>query len=153
MGAEYDSNISFYRRLINEAFGKQSSAATDFTKLEEALSYTNQLVMENQYMDPISHYMLSEQIRTKMSEMGLDKAIQTSPDGEAISSHALSPEMAMLMGRTDGISIKPIALLSEYRLNMLKKFIKQGQDIKKNQKLGNDWQEMRESYEKAGNCK
>ena len=36
---------------------------------------------------------------------------------------------------------------------MLKKFIKQGQDIKKNQKLGSDWQEMRENYEKAGNCK
>ena len=85
--------------------------------------------------------------------MGLDKAIQASPDGEPISPHALSPEMAMLMGRTDGISIKPIALLSEYRLNMLKKFIKQGQDIKKNQKLGGDWQELRENYEKAGNCK
>ena len=151
MGAEYDSNMSFYRRLINDAFGQKTQA--EFTKLEEALSYTNQLVMENQYMDPISHYMLSEQIRTKMSEMGLDKAIQGSADGESISPHALSPEMAMLMGRTDGISIKPIALLSEYRLNMLKKFIKQGQDIKKNQKLGSDWQEMRENYEKAGNCK
>ena len=35
---------------------------------------------------------------------------------------------------------------------MLKKFIKQGRDIKKNQKQSSDWGERRQEYEKTGFC-
>ena len=90
-----------------------------------------------------------------MSALGLDKAAQKGLEGtqgDIISPHATSPELALLMGRGDGISIKPMALLSDYRLNMLKKFIKQGRDIKKNQKQSSDWGERRQEYEKTGFC-
>ena len=46
----------------------------------------------------------------------------------------------MLSGTQNGASIKPMALLSEYRINMLKKLIKQGRDMKINQKRSLDWE-------------
>ena len=43
MGPEYDSSVSFYRRLINDAF---SQSNMQFKELESSLSFVNQLVME-----------------------------------------------------------------------------------------------------------
>ena len=95
---------------------------------------------------------MTENIRNELSALGVDKAAQMGLEGtqgDIISPHANSPEIAMLMGRGDGISIKPMALLSDYRLNILKKIIKQGMDIKTNQKRSSDISEMRREYEKT----
>jgi hypothetical protein len=149
MGPEYDSSVSFYRRLIGDAFGNNKEMR--YKDLESALSYTNQLVMENNYMNPMSYFMMTEKIRNDLVELGLDKAAQTGIDGQTLSPHATSPELAVLVGRGDGVSIKPMALLSDYRLNMLKKLIKQGRDMKTNQKrpISEDWNQAREEYEKT----
>ena len=103
-------------------------------------------------MNPMSYFLMTEKIRNDLSALGLDKAAQQGLEGtqgNILSPHATSPELAMLMGRGDGISIKPMALLSDYRLNMLKKFIKQGKDIKTNQKRSSDISELRREYEKT----
>ena len=154
MGHEYDSSISFYRRLISNAFG--SDVAMRYKNLEGALSYTNQLVMENNYMNPMSYFLMTQKIRADLSNMGLDKAITTGLDGtqgNVLSPHSLSPEIAMLGGRGDGISIKPMAMLSNFRLNMLKKLIKQGKEVKINQQRVQDWEEYRQEDIKSGWCK
>ena len=103
-------------------------------------------------MNPMSYFLMTENIRTELSALGLDKAAQKGLDGtqgDILSPHATSPELALLMGRGDGVSIKPMALLSDYRLNMLKKFIRQGRDIKSNQKKSSDWNERKLEYEKT----
>ena len=154
MGPEYDSHVSYYRRLVGEAFG--SSSSMRFKQLEKSLSYTNQLVMENNYMNPMSYYLMTEKIRNDLADMGLDKAAQVGLEGNEsniINPHSTSPELAALIGRGNGVSIKPLGLLSDYRLNMLKKFIKQGVDIKKNQKRSEDWDQTWNEYEKTGYCK
>jgi hypothetical protein len=154
MGPEYDSNVSFYRRLIGDAFG--SNTEMRFKDLESSLSYTNQLMMENNYMNPMSYFLMTEKVRTDLSNMGLDKAAQTGLEGQqgnTLSPHTTSPELAMLAGRADGVSIKPMALLSSYRLNMLKKMIKQGKEIKIDQKRSQDWEEYEMEYKKTGYCK
>jgi len=58
--------------------------------------------------------------------------------------------MKLIQGNNGGVTIKPNALLSDYRLNMLRKIIKQGVDIKKNQKQGDDWSQLRREWEQAG---
>ena len=149
MGPEYDSSISFYRRLIGDAFG--SNKEMGYKNLESALSYTNQIVMENNYMNPMAYFMMTEKIRNDLVAMGLDKAAQKGTTGETINPHATSPELAVLTGRGDGVSIKPMALLSDYRLNMLKKLIKQGRDMKTNQKrpISEDWNQSEQEYYKT----
>ena len=59
----------------------------------------------------------------------------------------------MLGSRAGGVSIKPMAMLSNFRLNMLKKLIKQGKEVKINQQRERDWEEYREEDKKAGWCK
>ena len=155
MGPEYDSSVSFYRRLIADAFGSQSRNLMRFKDLESSLSYTNQLVMENNYMNPISYFLMTEKVRNDLNSMGLDKAVQVGLEGNqgnTFSAHATSPELAVLAGRGDGVSIKPISILGDYRLNMLKKFIKQGRQIKENQKRSVNWEEMKQEDVKAGYC-
>ena len=155
MWPEYDSSVSFYRRLIADAFGSQSRNLMRFKDLESSLSYTNQLVMENNYMNPISYFLMTEKVRNDLNSMGLDKAVQVGLEGNqgnTFSAHATSPELAVLAGRGDGVSIKPISILGDYRLNMLKKFIKQGRQIKENQKRSVNWEEMKQEDVKAGYC-
>ena len=95
---------------------------------------------------------MTQKIRNDLSALGLDKAAQKGLEGtqgDVISPHANSPELVMLMGRGDGVSIKPMALLSDYRLNMLKKMIKQGRDMKINQKRSSNWGDRKKEYEKT----
>jgi|2_EtaG_2_1085320.scaffolds.fasta_scaffold00182_21 hypothetical protein len=152
MGPEYDSHISFYRRLI--ADGQSKDTKLQFEKLHETLSRTQQLMMENNYMDPVSYFVMNENVATDLSNLGLDRVIQggyTEPG--RISPHSTSPDVQMLVGRGDGISIKPLALLGNYRLSMLKRLIKQGQDIKIKQKVPSDTiEDLQRKRRKAGHC-
>ena len=61
----------------------------------------------------------------------------------------MSPELALMAGSSGGASIKPLALLSEYRLSMLRKFIKQGRDIKESQKSSGSVRDSFNEYNKA----
>ena len=151
MGPEYDHNISFFRKMMEDSFG--SNVVNRYDKLTEALSYTNQLAMENNYMNPVSYYLMTENIRSEMTALGLDKVYtHGTVDGntDPLSPYNLSPEMKLIQGNNGGVTIKPNALLSDYRLNMLRKIIKQGVDIKKNQKQGDDWSQLRREWEQAG---
>lgn len=106
-------------------------------------------------MNPISYFLMTEKVRNDLNSMGLDKAVQVGLEGNqgnTFSAHATSPELAVLAGRGDGVSIKPISILGDYRLNMLKKFIKQGRQIKENQKRSVNWEEMKQEDVKAGYC-
>lgn len=155
MGPEYDTNISFYRRLINDAFGKNENLA--LKELEATLSYTNQLLMENNYLNPISYFMMTESVRNKLSAMGLDTASTHTLQGTEeirLSPHDLSPDLAMLAGRGGGASIKPLGMLNDYRMNLLRRFIKQGKDIKLSQRnSGESIRELKERLETGGRCK
>ena len=139
MGNEYDTHVGFFRNLVEAQFGKNK--LSEFKNLEDSLSYTNQLVMQNNYMNPMSYFLMTDNIRTRLSDMGLDKSYTEGLEtGENVKPHTLSPELQMLSGTQNGASIKPMALLSEYRINMLKKLIKQGRDMKINQKRSLDWE-------------
>ena len=156
MGPEYDQNVAFYRRLIDDAFGSADKAK--FREINRVLSYTNQLVMENNYTDPITYFTITDRIRTDLSNLGLNKAAQYGIDGlqlNKLSPHATSPELAMLMGQGNGVSIKPMGLLSEYRMGLLKRFIEQGKNMKNLQKRNGagTMEETYTNYKKAGHCK
>ena len=143
MGPEYDTHMAFYRNLMTEAFGKKS----EFGKLENVLSYTNQLMMENNYLDPVSYYSMQEGIKIQMEKLGLGDALKDLSGSNR--PYSLSPEGMLLGSKNDGVSIKPLGLLSDYRLSMLRRFIKQGRDIKDNQKSSENWKEFKENYEKS----
>lgn len=154
MGAEYDSHVSFFRRLLGDAFGKKQES--NVKELGEVLSYTHQLAMENNYMNPVSYFQMVENVRTRLKKLGLDKPLTTGIDGNTsnkLNPHSLSPELALLAGESGGVSIAPLGLLSKYRMNMLQRFIKQGKDIKKLQKKdGETWEESMTMDRKAGPC-
>ena len=156
MGPEYDTNISFYRRLIEDSFGGQSRQASNYKKLSESLSDTNQLVMENNYMDPISYFTMTENVRKSLDELNVNVAAQKGLEGNDavnLSAHDLSHSNRLLVGTGEGVSIKPMAMLSGYRLSMLRNFLKQGIEIKKNQKRESEtWEDAFEISKKAGHC-
>jgi len=150
MGPEYDTNIEFFRNLINTKL--LNHKGPDYKKLETALSYTNQLMMQNNYLDPISYHLMQEGVRQKLTEMGLGKVITKGIGEEGvseISGYSMSPELALMAGSSGGASIKPLALLSEYRLSMLRKFIKQGRDIKESQKSSGSVRDSFNEFNKA----
>ena len=98
---------------------------------------------------------MTQKIKTDLAELGFDKGLTHGIDGATankLSAYNLSPELVMLGGRQDGVSIKPMNLLNEYRMNMLKQFIKQGKDIKKLQKRqeSETWAEARINQNKTG---
>ena len=156
MGPEYDTNVSFYRRLIDDAFGSGTKMAADYKRLTETLSYTNQLVMENNYMDPISYFTMTENARKSLDDLNIGLASQKGLEGNDavnLSAHDLSHSNRLLVGTGEGVSIKPMAMLSSYRLSMLRNFLKQGIEIKKNQKRESEtWEESFELSKKAGHC-
>lgn len=154
MGPEYDTNVSWYRKVIGEAFNARGGKGK-VEELTNILSHTNQLVMENGYMNPVSYFYMTQKIKTDLAELGFDKGLTHGIDGATankLSAYNLSPELVMLGGRQDGVSIKPMNLLNEYRMNMLKQFIKQGKDIKKLQKRqeSETWAEARINQNKTG---
>jgi hypothetical protein len=154
MGPEYDNNVIFYRRLLDEGIGNPKSMA--FRQATDIISRTNQLAMENKYMDPISYMLMMKGVRQKLSDLGLDKAEQmgvTGGENSNINIHAKESELAVLAGRRGGISIKPMAMLSDYRMGLLRRFIKQGQDIKKHNKGDQEWDDYFKQEETVGNCK
>jgi len=120
------------------------------------LSYTNQLLMENNYMDPISYYLNVKNLRAELERLGLDKAETMGIDGGEISPtniHAKESTLAVLAGERSGVSVRPSQMLTDYKLSMIKKYIKQSQDMKKNEKSTKEWSETKEEFEKAGWCK
>ena len=154
MGSEYDSNVMFYRRLMEEGLGSSDKIA--LREATSTLSYTNQLLMENNYMDPISYYLNVKNLRAELERLGLDKAETMGIDGGEISPtniHAKESTLAVLAGERSGVSVRPSQMLTDYKLSMIKKYIKQSQDMKKNEKSTKEWSETKEEFEKAGWCK
>ena len=154
MGPEYENNLTFYRRLLDEGIGNSKSMA--YRQATDVISKTNQLAMENKYMDPISYMLMMKGVRQKLSDLGLDKAEQMGVEGgenSNINIHARESNLAVLAGRRGGISIKPMAMLSDYRMGLLRRFIKQGQDIKKHNKSDQEWDDYFKQEEVAGKCK
>ena len=154
MGSEYDNNVMFYRRLLEEGIGNSDKIA--LKEATSTLSYTNQLLMENGYMDPITYYLNVKNVRRELERLGLDKAETMGVDGgeyNALSIHSKESQLAVLAGQKAGISIRPMQLMTDYRLSMIQKFIKQGKDLKKQEKSSREWGEFREEYNKKGYCK
>ena len=137
---------------------EEGLGSSDKIALKEAtstLSYTNQLLMENNYMDPISYYLNVKNLRSELERLGLDKAETMGIDGGELSPiniHAKESNLAVLTGDRGGISIRPSQMMTDYKLSMIKKYIKQGQDMKKNEKSSKEWSEIKKE-ESVGWCK
>ena len=155
MGPEYDNNVAFYQRMLNAGIGDPNTAA--FREVTEVLSKTNQLAMENGYLDPISYFLHTKGIRNRLDALGLGDVEQVQIIGNKLDNlniHSRESGLAILGGKTDGITIKPMAMLSDYRLSLLRTFITQGKDVKNNLKNSDkDWKRLRQEEEMAGYCK
>ena len=154
MGTEYDNNVSFFKRLVNEK--ALSGSTIDFNSAEQLISKTNQLVMENGYLDPISYYLHTKNLKAKLEKLGLSDVEQASIEGNDLSKLQVHGEAGLnvLAGRHDGITIKPLAMLNDYRLGLITRMIKQGKDIKSHQKATEkDWKQERAEELKSGKCK
>ena len=154
MGTEYDNNVSFFQRLVNEK--AMIGSTIDFNAAEQIISKTNQLVMENGYLDPISYYLHTKNLKTKLEKLGLSDVEQASIETNDLSKLQVHGEAGLniLAGRHDGITIKPLAMLNDYRLGLITRMIKQGKDIKSHQKATEkSWKEERQQELKSGKCK
>jgi len=156
MGGEYGHQASFFRNLMNDAFGKKTGNTVK--EITDTFSYTHQLMMENDYMNPVSYYQMIENVASDLSKLGLDNPLTYGLSGgqtDKLSPHKFSPNMSLMSGGPGegGLSIQPFSLLSTYRMNMLQKMIKQGKDIKRNQKKASESVEDDiRSDEQVGNC-
>tara|TARA_R110002020_G_scaffold133354_1_gene297551 strand:+ start:10154 stop:18586 length:8433 start_codon:yes stop_codon:yes gene_type:complete len=153
MGSEYDSNVMFYRRLLEEGIGNKNKIA--LKEATSTLSYTNQLLMENGYMDPITYYLNIKNVRTELERLGLDKAETMGVDGgefSPINKHSGENQLTVLAGKKAGVSIRPMQLMTDYKLSMIQRFIKQGKELKKYENASKEISEIKEDY-KNGFCK
>ena len=154
MGSKYDNNVMFYRRLIAEGLGnKENLALKEATSI---LSSTNQLLMENNYMDPISYYLNVKNVRATLEKLGLDKAQTMGVDGGELSPlkiHSKENQLAVLTGDKGGISVRPMQMMTDYNLSLIRKYIKQGREMKETQSTSKEWSEHKLEYEKSGWCK
>ena len=154
MGPEYDNNMTFYRRLFHKGLvGVGETNAKKFAETESILSRTNQLLIENNYVDPISYMLLVRGVRKKLADLGLDGAELYGLEKGGNLNIFGKYDNIVLAGSKGGISIKPMAMLNDYRVSLLKRFIKQGQDIKKKSKVEDNWDQFFETEAKAGPCK
>ena len=138
MGREYDANLDFFRRVIfDNTANKKQNTDKEIKELGDVISDVNQLAMENNYLDPATHFLNLERVRRQLSEYA----------------NSTIPELQMIGGNTEGITLKPVSMLSRYRMELMQKMIKQGKDIKRNLKRdGETIEESRDQDFTVGPC-
>ena len=100
--------------------------------------------------------MHTKNLKTKLEKLGLSDVEQASIETNDLSKLQVHGEAGLniLAGRHDGITIKPLAMLNDYRLGLITRMIKQGKDIKSHQKATEkSWKEERQQELKSGKCK
>jgi hypothetical protein len=154
LGQDYDNTALFYRRLINEATGGQKNA--QLNKSLENLSYTNQLLMESGNLDPVTYYLMNSNVRKELSKLGLDRAeIMGIEGGETapINIHKEGSGLSVLASDRGGVSINPQKMMTDYNISMIRKYIRQGQELKKYDKAERSWDDIEKELEATGFCK
>ena len=155
MGREYDANLNFFRRVIfdNTAMKKQNATDQEIKELGDVISNVNQLAMENNYLDPASHFLSLERIKRQLSEYGIPDNLKYGAGNVRLDANSTIPELQMIGGNTEGITLKPVSMLSRYRMELMQKMIKQGKDIKRNLKRdGETIEESRDQDFTVGPC-
>jgi len=149
MGREYSDQMRLFRQIA-AATGQKDKAdkllGTESRKGE--LSYINTLVMENGYMDPYSYMLHMDRIREELADLGGDQIFK----GEFSRRYTNETStLSLLRGAGDTFTLRPMKVLSGYRMNMMKRFLQQSRDIKMEPKE-ETWNENFKERKEVGPC-
>ena len=154
MGRGYDGVLGFYRGLTEGAPGSKELFG-DGNKQPGHMSYMHQIVMENEYMNPVAYLSMLDMVRTDITNFGLDQTLVKGFGPELsgpINPFKEHPLYGALAGNGKGVSLNPLKLMSNYKLRLMKDMSRMSREIKESIGQENSLRQDMDNDVKAGWC-
>tara|TARA_Y100001963_G_C6474735_1_gene306149 strand:- start:9 stop:551 length:543 start_codon:yes stop_codon:yes gene_type:complete len=145
LGKEYGDNISFFGEMY-ESLGMFSGNVERQRFMDAASGISNlmHITLESGTMDPMSYYSLIQKFKQDLGaaygetyNMGIDG----SGNPKLIDPSRPQDLSGGLLGGAQGVSFNPMRMMSSYKLNMFKQFLKMSKDIATTPKDGGlEWE-------------